>query len=240
MTWRTVKLHDGLIPSLERARHLPDTPAVYSFLIDLDVVGWEEDSSVIRRQVLDLLSLPSALSYQFAPGAFQSIEVESRQDVGNGACYIAEDRFSGLLDRGDFRQLIKELLGAIQELVPALYVGQTKNLQKRVLSHLSGKTGLAKRLARYGLALEKCGLRYYLIKAEDYGRSVFDGQATGSSAEIQLSQYLARVTKKDRETADDPEEYARLVIEELITRLIRPGFVRRVGKQVFGGDDNGV
>ena len=103
------------------------------------------------------------------------------------------------LDEG-FRQYTAGVVEAAAILQAPLYVGKAQDLQRRARQHLDPMSDLSVRLREAGIRIDDCTLAYALVE--------------------------------DEATAPDSwgtEPRILFLIEEIITRICRPGFVARPG-----------
>lgn len=111
-----------------------------------------------------------------------------------------QDRLESLASNEAFRRYAARILEGAAVLQAPLYVGKAQDLQRRIRQHLDPMSDLSVRLREAGIRLDDCTLAYAVIE---------DASASAGCWE-EDSQIL-------------------LLMEELITRICRPGFVLRPG-----------
>lgn len=99
-----------------------------------------------------------------------------------------------------FRRYAARIVEAAAVLQAPLYVGKAADLQRRIRQHLDPMSDLSVRLRDAGIRIDDCTLAYAVVEDDD--------AAEGSWTE-------------------DPGVL--FLIEEIITRICRPGFVSRPG-----------
>lgn len=100
----------------------------------------------------------------------------------------------------EFRHCTARMVEAAAILQAPLYVGKAQNLQRRTRQHLDPMSDLSVRLREAGIRIDDCTLAYAIVE---------DEAAAHDSWAI--------------------EPRALYLIEEIITRICRPGFVARPG-----------
>ncbi len=103
------------------------------------------------------------------------------------------------LDAG-FRSYVARIIESASILQAPLYVGKAQDLQRRISQHLDPMSDLSVRLREAGIRIDDCTLAYAIV--EDIDASI-------------------------ESWTNDPNVL--LLIEEIITRICRPGFVARPG-----------
>ena len=99
-----------------------------------------------------------------------------------------------------FRQYVARIVEAAAILQAPLYVGKAQNLQRRTRQHLDPMSELSVRLREAGIRIDDCTLAYAIVEDE-----------TAASDSLAV------------------EPRVLFLIEEIITRICRPGFVARPG-----------
>jgi len=99
----------------------------------------------------------------------------------------------------EFRSALSSIIQHPCLLQPPLYVGKAANLQTRTRRHLDVSSPLSERLRDVGIDIKKANMVYTLIPQDN-------------------------ISDEDQE-----ENEAALLIEEIVTRICRPGFVLRIG-----------
>jgi hypothetical protein len=99
-----------------------------------------------------------------------------------------------------FRQYTARIVEAAAVLQAPLYVGKAQDLQRRIRQHLDPMSDLSVRLREAGIRIDDCTLAYAIVDDET---AVTDSWAV--------------------------EPRVLFLIEEIITRICRPGFVARPG-----------
>ncbi len=88
------------------------------------------------------------------------------QGVSLGGAQFGDSERAALLDLlqlPEKRLQVCEVLQQLALVAPVLYVGQTRNLRRRILGHCRGGSKLNDRVAAAGLRLDHLSLRYLLV-----------------------------------------------------------------------------
>lgn len=100
----------------------------------------------------------------------------------------------------DFRKHTSRIIEAAAVLQAPLYVGKANDLQRRVRQHLEPMSELSVRFRDAGIRINDCTLAYAILESSD-----------------------------PRESSWVDDQSVLTLIEEIITRICRPGFVARHG-----------
>ena len=169
---------------------LPRSPAVYAFFSGAPRIP-VHDSAAFFEMVQSIVELPASPLHSATIGSLHTVQLANRSALSP----LKQTRLRDFSEHHDFRSLLSSLMDVAAPLRSPLYVGQTVDLQRRIIAHLEPSSDLSSRLRETNLRLDDCVLVYAGIRAHP----LLSEQATMT------------------------------LLEEILTRFLRPGFVARIG-----------
>lgn len=137
---------------------------IYSFHVNITSFAKE----LRGKQLCDKLKL--LCSTNFMPKWSSPVgpyhEVDLIQTSNFSGSFLNQDRSIELLTDPDFSKTIRDVLIALQERLPPLYVGQTSDIQDRVGRHLSENSTLKNRLAKVEIDIHNTWLCYCKVDTD--------------------------------------------------------------------------
>ena len=146
-------------------------------------LGVMESRPAFSAWLKDLVSLPAV--------RVQGKQIEHflhLRDVQVGGLALSVDKLDTLsrLARNEAGRLfVVRFLETLSSHLPSLYVGQSDDLQRRVMEHVSGRTGLCEKLKSVNLQIPDVVFRYFVvpeISQQEYAepiRTLLEAIATG-------------------------------------------------------------
>lgn len=193
---------------------LPESPAVYSFCLSLKPPA--SDAIGLLDWLIQLCDLPTGHPSIARLGPYQEITADYRS--GYRRSYLTRDHaVKVLFDDPNFVCYLRKIIGISQSLIPPLYVGETVNLNQRLVQHLKPNSDLRLRLESAGIDIHQTAIRYCLVTAV----SEFQGESDGDELEKEFDGSAEFIGQQKLHLH---------FIEELLTRLCRPGFAAKIGK----------
>lgn len=223
--WQTIDFRE---PSPRDAKldRLENSAAVYFFYLNIHLSS-DLSSTEWCSQVVSLLSLKQGIDIDIPLGFYEAVKLEHRS--GYGMSYLTDSKLDACLSEdSEFLNKISMLMDELQFMLPPLYVGETSLLRDRVSAHLTSGA-LLERFNEGGIKEEDLLLRFVYL--DDIGISL-DLEETKPAAAPDDEELLAQTFFQSAKTLTPGKQVGPQLkfVEELLSRLMRPRFIRKLGE----------
>jgi hypothetical protein len=183
-----------------RELRLDQCPAVYAWYRNLRFGEHIETPNKFLAKIDALLTAKLSDEFSGKLGPLYNVTI---QEASGHLTERKQEVLKKLAKEDETRVMIANILESVTFLQAPLYIGKTMNLQQRIGEHVTGQTNLLDRLAKAGIEMDQCILKFSYFHNEQL-------------------QFLAKQAKSS-------EDLIVLLIEDLFTKLAPASFVRRVG-----------